>query len=70
LITEHVSFVSTPNMYRGIEAGESTKEYVARLVQEIQTEFERIGPSKVGAFVAETFTGSVSQIRTRLQNGC
>ena len=60
LIAGHVSFVSTPNIYRGMVAGETIEEYVQRLIEEIRAEFERVGPSKIGAFVAETFTGSVS----------
>jgi adenosylmethionine-8-amino-7-oxononanoate aminotransferase len=70
LITDHVSFVSTPNIYRGKMAGESTEEYSRRLIEEARAEFQRIGTSKVGAFVAETFTGSVSKCSIYLQKSC
>ena len=62
---EHVSFVSTPNMYRGLAVDESMDAYVNRLIHEIRAEFENIGPAKIGAFVAETFTGSVSRLVSR-----
>lgn len=55
-----VSFVSMPNMYRGVRDGESTESYVKRLADELDAEFERRGPESVCAFIAETASGSVS----------
>lgn len=55
-----VSFVSLPNMYRGILEGETAAAYVTRLADELDAEFERLGPDNVCAFVAETVSGSVS----------
>jgi adenosylmethionine-8-amino-7-oxononanoate aminotransferase len=40
---------------------ESVEEYVARLAQELEDEFQRLGPGTVCAFVAETMTGAVSK---------
>ncbi|KAF6526198.1 hypothetical protein HZS61_009242 [Fusarium oxysporum f. sp. conglutinans] len=40
--------------------GEDDEAYVARLAQELDDEFLRIGPDKVCAFVAETVGGSAS----------
>ena len=35
--------------------------YVERLAKELDDEFQRIGPGRVCAFVAETVSGSVGQ---------
>jgi adenosylmethionine-8-amino-7-oxononanoate aminotransferase len=40
--------------------GESEDAYVQRLAQELDDEFQKVGPEKVCAFVAETVGGSVS----------
>ena len=61
LNTDNVSYVSTPNMYRGIRDGETEEAYVNRLAKELEDEFQRIGPQTVCAFIAETFTGSVNK---------
>ncbi|KAI9733532.1 MAG: hypothetical protein M1834_003132 [Cirrosporium novae-zelandiae] len=53
-----VSFVSMPNIYRAIHAGEAIPDYVSRLADELDAEFNRIGPENVCAFVAETVSGS------------
>ncbi|EHL00644.1 putative Uncharacterized aminotransferase [Glarea lozoyensis 74030] len=55
---DNISFVSTPNLYRGIQDGETTAKYVERLAKELDDEFKRVGPQEVAAFIAETFTGS------------
>ena len=53
LPTSTISRVSACNAYRGLNKGESTSTYVARLAQELDAEFQRVGPSSVCAFVAE-----------------
>ncbi|EPE26985.1 PLP-dependent transferase [Glarea lozoyensis ATCC 20868] len=58
LMMDNISFVSTPNLYRGIQDGETTAKYVERLAKELDDEFKRVGPQEVAAFIAETFTGS------------
>ena len=40
--------------------GEDSKEYVARLAQELEREFQRVGPETVCAFIAEPVVGTVS----------
>ncbi|KAF2163057.1 hypothetical protein M409DRAFT_68695 [Zasmidium cellare ATCC 36951] len=57
LLSENVSFVSPPYPYRGMKEGESEEEYVQRLGQELEGEFQRVGPRNVCAFVAETMSG-------------
>lgn len=60
LIAPTSSRVSACSTYRGLRKGEDEEAYVRRLAQELDDEFQRIGPSKVCAFVAETVGGSVS----------
>lgn len=60
LLTKTVSRVSFCNAYRGQGEGESDAAYVARLAQELDDEFQRLGPETVCAFVAEPVVGAVS----------
>ncbi|KAI9880262.1 MAG: hypothetical protein M1830_004607 [Pleopsidium flavum] len=53
-----ISRVSACNAYRGLNIGESTPAYVARLAEELDAEFQRVGPSSVCAFVAEPVVGA------------
>ncbi|KAJ4290915.1 hypothetical protein N0V90_010111 [Kalmusia sp. IMI 367209] len=60
ILPPNVSYVSPCYPYQYKAAGETDAAYVARLAQELDDEFERIGPSKVIAFVVETVSGSVA----------
>lgn len=60
LVSDTISFVSSPNTYRGMLSDENSKDYVKRLADELDGEFKRVGPGTVCAFVAETVSGSVS----------
>lgn len=60
VLAKNVSHVSQCYPYRGMQSGETVPEYVARLAQELETEFQRVGPDTVCAFVVETMTGTVS----------
>ncbi|KAK6342887.1 hypothetical protein TWF718_008268 [Orbilia javanica] len=60
LIPQMASRVSACSTYRGLREGESEEAYVRRLAQELDDEFQKIGPHKVCAFVAETVGGSAS----------
>lgn len=53
------SHVSACYPYRNQKNDESDESYVTRLAQELEDEFQRIGPNKVIAFVAETVCGTV-----------
>lgn len=53
-----ISRVSACNAYRGPSNGESTSAYVTRLAQELDDEFNRVGPSSICAFVAEPMVGA------------
>jgi adenosylmethionine-8-amino-7-oxononanoate aminotransferase len=60
MISQNASRISACSAYRGMKNGESENAYVQRLAQELDDEFQKIGPKKVCAFVAETVGGSVS----------
>jgi adenosylmethionine-8-amino-7-oxononanoate aminotransferase len=62
LLTQNVSHVSPCYAYRGMREGETNEEYVSRLAQELEDEFQRLGPDTVCAFIAETVAGAVSEI--------
>lgn len=59
LIPQNCSRVSACSTYRGLRPGEGEEAYVRRLAEELDGEFQRVGPNKVCAFVAETVGGSV-----------
>lgn len=60
MLTQNVSWVSPCNAYRFMKDGESVEQYVARLAEELDQEFQRLGPETVCAFVAEPVVGAVS----------
>jgi len=60
LLLDNVSKVSPCYAYRGMGADESEREYVARLMYELEAEFLRLSPDTVCAFVAEPVVGAVS----------
>ncbi|PGH31174.1 hypothetical protein GX50_06053 [[Emmonsia] crescens] len=58
LLLQNISHVSPCYAYRGKRTGESDAEYVARLADELDSEFQRVGPDNVCAFVAEPVVGA------------
>jgi adenosylmethionine-8-amino-7-oxononanoate aminotransferase len=60
ILLENVSFVSAAYAYRGMAADETEEEYAARLVDELDREFQRLGPETVIAFTAETVSGATA----------
>jgi adenosylmethionine-8-amino-7-oxononanoate aminotransferase len=52
------SHVSPCYAYRGKQAGESDGAYAERLAAELEGQIEKLGPTKVIAFVAETVVGA------------
>jgi adenosylmethionine-8-amino-7-oxononanoate aminotransferase len=58
LLGKNVSHVSPCYEYRELKHGESQESYVNRLAQELDDEFQRLGPDTVCAFAAETVAGS------------
>ena len=62
ILSSNVSHVSACNAYRGMKVGETTETYVKRLAEELDQEFQRVGPRTVCAFVAEPVVGAVSNV--------
>jgi adenosylmethionine-8-amino-7-oxononanoate aminotransferase len=60
MLLSNVSHVSPCYAYRGKRDGESDSAYLARLADELDAEFRRLGPDTVCAFVAEPVVGAVS----------
>ena len=58
ILANNCSHVSPAYAYRWQRQNESEDTYVYRLAQELNDEFQRVGPSKVGAFVAEPVVGA------------
>ncbi|KAL4781411.1 pyridoxal phosphate-dependent transferase [Aspergillus varians] len=58
LLSQNTSHVSPCYAYRGKHAGESDAAYVARLADELDAEFQRVGPETVCAFIAEPVVGA------------
>jgi adenosylmethionine-8-amino-7-oxononanoate aminotransferase len=59
MLSTNVTWVSPCYAYRDQRAGESVEAYVARLAQELDDQFQAVGPDTVCGFVAETVSGSV-----------
>ncbi|MCJ1324283.1 hypothetical protein MMC10_000945 [Thelotrema lepadinum] len=58
MLSQNVSHVSACNAYRGKHEHETDKMYVSRLAEELDQEFQRVGPETVCAFVAEPVVGA------------
>ncbi|KAK5094572.1 hypothetical protein LTR70_004042 [Exophiala xenobiotica] len=58
MLSPAISRVSPCYAYRGKVQGESAEAYVTRLADELDVEFERVGPENVCAFVAEPVVGA------------
>lgn len=61
MLVDIVSKVSPCFAYRGKKENESDSSYVRRLADELELEFQRVGPGSVCAFVAEPVVGAVSE---------
>lgn len=66
LLSDNSSRVSACNEYRNKRKDESTEQFVVRLAQELDEEFQRVGPNTVCAFVAEPVVGAVSSYTPHL----
>ncbi len=58
ILTDAFSHVSPCYAYRDQADGESDAAYVQRLADELEAQFQRVGPDTVAAFVAETVVGA------------
>ncbi|KAK3706395.1 hypothetical protein LTR37_012773 [Vermiconidia calcicola] len=57
MLSQNMTHVSPCFAYRGMKADETDEQYVARLAQELEDEFQRVGSDTVCGFVAETIAG-------------
>ncbi|KAL4802193.1 pyridoxal phosphate-dependent transferase [Aspergillus unguis] len=57
ILAGNTSHVSPCYAYRGMN-GQSEEEYVSKLAEELENEFQRVGPDTVCAFIAETMAGT------------
>lgn len=64
ILTGCTTHVSPCNAYRGLRDYETLTDYVARLAEELEEEFQRLGPENVCAFVAEPVVGAVRLLHT------
>lgn len=60
LLLDNVSHVSPPYSYRVQKDGETEDAYAQRLVDELDAEFQAVGPETVMAFIAETVGGATA----------
>lgn len=60
ILSQNTSQVSPCYPYRDQKDGETTEQYVTRLAEELELEFQKLGPETVCAFIAETMSGTVS----------
>ncbi|KAL4978447.1 pyridoxal phosphate-dependent transferase [Aspergillus desertorum] len=58
ILSQSTSHVSPCYAYRGKKDGESDTDYVARLAEELDAEFQRVGPDTVCGFIAEPVVGA------------
>ncbi|KAL4899306.1 hypothetical protein BDW74DRAFT_189419 [Aspergillus multicolor] len=58
ILSRSTSHVSPCYPYRDMKDTETEDEYVQRLAEELENEFQRVGPESVCAFVAETMSGT------------
>lgn len=68
VLATNVSHVSPCHPYRDLEDGETEEQYVIRLAQELDDEFQRIGPENVCAFILEPMVGTVSNFLCTLSD--
>ena len=73
MLMSNFSHVSPCFAFRYKAEGETSEQYVTRLADELEAEFQRVGPDKVAAFVAEPIVGATSgcvAADARIFQGC
>ncbi|OAQ70835.1 aminotransferase [Pochonia chlamydosporia 170] len=60
LLLDNVSYVSPAYAYRVQKEGEAEEAYSQRLVDELDAEFQTVGPETIMAFIAETVGGATA----------
>lgn len=62
ILSQNVSHVSPCYPYRDQKDGESDEAYVRRLAEELEAEFQAVGPGNACAFISETISGTVCRL--------
>jgi adenosylmethionine-8-amino-7-oxononanoate aminotransferase len=57
MLSQNVSFISPCYPYRDMHPNETNEQYITRLVQELEDEFQRVGPDTVCGVIFETMAG-------------
>src|SRR5262249_61752918 len=60
ILSDAFSLVSPCFAYRWQNSGETDVQYVQRLADELEAEFQRLGPGNVAAFMAEPVVGATT----------
>ncbi|RDW85999.1 hypothetical protein BP5796_04324 [Coleophoma crateriformis] len=60
ILMPNVAFVSPAYAYHDQRATETEEEYAGRLIAELESEFQRIGPENIISFIAEPIVGATS----------
>lgn len=59
LLPTNTAHIGPAYAYRGLHEGETSGDFALRTARELETVIERIGPSRVSAFICETVVGSI-----------
>lgn len=59
MLLPNIHHVSACNAYREMKEGQTVEEYVQQLADELDRQFQEVGPDTVCAFVAEPVVGAV-----------
>ncbi len=59
LLPTNTAHIGPAYAYRGMRDGETCGDFALRTARELETTIERIGPTRVSAFICETVVGSI-----------
>lgn len=59
LLPTNTAHIGPAYAYRGMHDGETSDDFALRTARELETAIEKIGPSRVSAFICETVVGSI-----------
>jgi len=59
LLPTNTAHIGPAYAYRGLREGETADDFALRTARELEATIERIGPSRVSAFICETVVGSI-----------
>lgn len=59
LLPTNTAHIGPAYAYRGMREGETSHDFALRTARELETAIEKVGPSRVSAFICETVVGSI-----------